>query len=204
MRLWKNGPRKKSALPKGGASAAPAQADAPSADALAAEVQQLREQAAALEATLQEARQQHAAQVKRMLLGVIDAIDAFERVFASIKSKEDQVTPQMKLWVGNFRTILRLLQKVLTDNEAVAIQNLEGGFDAQWHQAFETVESATHAEGAIVEEVQKGYVWRDQILRKTSVVVACKAASPPAETATNRAQAEGPAPVDGGAASDHV
>ncbi len=145
-------------------------------EALEPEPQKLREQVTLLEVSLQEARQQ-VSDTKRILLGIIDAIDAFERVFESIRAKEDQVTPQMKLWIGNFRTVLRLLSKVLADHGAFPIQNLEGGFDAHWHQAFETVGDSTEPDGTILQEIQKGYVWRDQILRKASVVVACKAAT---------------------------
>jgi molecular chaperone GrpE len=60
-------------------------------------------------------------------------------------------------------------------------------FDAQYHQAFATIETAEHPPGAIVEVFRKGWLYGDQVLRHAQVRVA---AAPKV--------AEPPAPADGG------
>lgn len=109
--------------------------------------------------------------LQRLLLAIVEVNDAFERVFQAIRAKEDFVTPQMKIWMGNFRTVRRLLEKVLTENGVVRIENLDQGFDPTWHKVAGVVVDASKPEGAIVEEVLKGYLWQNQILRKAEVVV---------------------------------
>ena len=44
-------------------------------------------------------------------------------------------------------------------------------FDPQWHKVAEIVVDETKPEGTIVEELKKGFLWRNQILRKAEVVV---------------------------------
>lgn len=120
---------------------------------------------------VEERDRQHRDSAKAVLLGVIEVVDAFERVFCSIQAKQDLVTPQMKIWVGNFRTVRRLLEKILAEQGVVKIENLDQGFDPHWHKVAEIVADSTKPEGTILGEVVCGYVWRKHLLRKAEVIV---------------------------------
>jgi len=108
---------------------------------------------------------------KKLLLSLLDIMDSFERVFDAVHNKPDLVTKQMKKWIANFRTIHRMLRQVLSDQGVTRIENLDQGFDPQWHKVLETVDDPAQEEGAITEEVKAGYVWHGVILRKAEVMV---------------------------------
>lgn len=109
--------------------------------------------------------------VEEILLRILEAIDAFERVFRSIHARQDEVSRQMKIWVGNFRTVKRLLDALLEQEGVKPIENLQGGFDPHWHKVADTVSDPSEPDGAIVEETRRGYVRGTKILRKSEVVV---------------------------------
>ena len=108
---------------------------------------------------------------KRILLELIEILDAFERVFAAIKEKQDLVNRQMKKWISNFRTIRRLLENLLYEKGVRAIENLDDGFDPKWHKAVSIVSDPDKPDDTIVDQVASGYVWRNEILRKAEVIV---------------------------------
>jgi molecular chaperone GrpE (heat shock protein) len=110
-------------------------------------------------------------EVKSILLALIDILDAFERVFEAVGSKQDLINRQMKKWIGNFRTIRRLLENLLYEEGVRAIENLDDGFDPKWHRAVDTISDPGKPDGTIVEQVQKGYFWHNAMLRKAEVIV---------------------------------
>lgn len=131
----------------------------------------LAETAAKLRSELDELCARHAKDTERLLLGVVEAVDAMDRVFASIRERDGELKEQMKLWVGNFRTVRRLLLRSLGDQQVFLLESGNESFDPEKHHAFDTKVDATHAEGTILEEIQPGYVWGDRVLRKAQVVV---------------------------------
>lgn len=120
---------------------------------------------------LSEARKQNEETQRQFLLEALDVLDAFDRVFRHIHEKEDQVTKQMKIWISNFRTVRRMLEKMLTEHSVVPILNLDGGFDPVWHRAVETVNDPSRPDGSIIEQVRCGYLWKETILRKAELVI---------------------------------
>lgn len=117
----------------------------------------------AAEAAQRRAQSQH-------LLALLEVMDAFERVFRNVQARDDQLTPQFRKWIGNFRTICRMLGDALAEQGVARIENLDRGFDPVWHKAVETIVDPGRTEGEVVEEVRAGYMWRDQVLRKSEVV----------------------------------
>lgn len=144
---------------------------APALDVLSADAGALLREAAELKLAASEAKRAEEKRIEKLLLQILDANDGFERVFRGVQSKEDQVTKQMKIWLGNFRTVRRLLENILEEHGVTPIQNLDQGFDPQWHKAAETIADASRAEGTIVEEIRRGYLRGKEILRKSDVVV---------------------------------
>lgn len=140
-------------------------------DAMSADVGRLLREIAELKLAAGEAKRDEEKRLEKLLLDILDAIDGFERVFRAVHAKESEVTKQMKIWLGNFRTIRRLLDNILEANGVTPIVNAEGTFDPQWHKVAETVEDPSRADGTIVEEVRRGYLRGTNILRKSEVVV---------------------------------
>jgi molecular chaperone GrpE len=130
----------------------------------------MREAAAGRLAAGEEGRR-HAEETRKRLLSVLAVTDAFDRVFRSIRDKEAEVTPQMKVWVGNFRTVRRLLDRILSDEGVTRIEDGGRGFDPAVHVAAEAVEDPERAEGTVLEELQPGYLWRGEVLRKAQLRV---------------------------------
>jgi len=117
------------------------------------------------------AKESNRTEKRRLLLAILEIMDAFERIFRSIHAKQDKVTPQMKKWVGNFRTIHRMLRGILAEEGVTRIENLERGFDPNWHRAIEAIQDKSRPEGTIAEETRAGYVWHEEVLRKAEVIV---------------------------------
>ena len=124
-----------------------------------------------LEFELSEKEKQNTEKTKRLLLSIIEVLDAFYRVFRNIRAKQDKVNPQMKKWIGNFRTVRRMLNNILAEQGVSAIENLDNGFDPHWHKVGEFVVDHSKSNGTIVDEILKGYVWHNQILRKSEASV---------------------------------
>lgn len=135
------------------------------------DIRRLMVQLSEARTALRQNEAQYIESTKALFLELIEVLDAFERVFRNIGAKAGQVTPQMKTWIGNFRTVRRLLDKPLAEQGVVKIENLDAGFDPHWHRVAEVVGDPTKPEGTIVDEVKAGYVWRGQVLRKAEVIV---------------------------------
>ena len=140
-------------------------------DAISADIGRLLREIAELKLAMTEAKRDEDKRLEKLLLEILDAIDGFERVFRAVQTKESEVTKQMKIWLGNFKTIRRMLDNILDAHGVTPIVSPEGGFDPQWHKAAETVEDPSRADGTIVEEVRKGYLRGKNILRKSEVIV---------------------------------
>ena len=109
---------------------------------------------------------------ERLLLKQIEIMDAFERVLGHIEAKLDDADKQTKIWIGNFRTIYKVLKRSLKDEGIVPIE-------APARKAvpgFHTIEGTRIVDGVedltIVEELEKGYMWHNRPIRKARVIVA--------------------------------
>lgn len=106
----------------------------------------------------------------RLLLSMLDVLDSFERVFGNIEPREATADPQARIWVGNFRTVRRVLENHLRDLGVVRIEAPEGKVVPGLHTVSETREQLDLDDEVIVEELQRGYLWRNRVLRKSTVI----------------------------------
>lgn len=146
----------------------------PSEDPLAAldnDIRKLMREAAEARFAAQEQKRAATESEQRILLSLLNVDDAFDRVFKAVEAKQDQVTPQMKIWLGNFRSARRLLQKLIDEQGVKPIDTATGEFDPVWHVATETVADPDRPAGTIVQVLRRGYVRDNHILRKAEVIV---------------------------------
>lgn len=105
--------------------------------------------------------------VKNVLADLLPVLDNFERaVHASASSQDIQ---NLKIGV---EFILQQLHEVLRSHGVEPIEAAGQKFDPQFHEAQEEVPSDEHESGTILDETQRGYRYKDQVLRPTIVKVA--------------------------------
>ena len=95
-----------------------------------------------------------------LLQDLIGIVDDFDRAFSSPAHNN-----------GGFELIYKSLQKLL---EKYGVQEMKptGHFDPMMQEAIMQVESPDHAAGDIVNVLQKGYLFKGEVLRPAKVSVA--------------------------------
>jgi molecular chaperone GrpE len=110
-------------------------------------------------------------EMKNSFLKMLEVADAFDRVFENIKNKEADMNRQMRIWVGNFKSVARLLSIGLKECGVHPIEAPAGKAVPGLHTIVDTKESPGMEADTILEEIEKGYLWHDGILRKAKVIV---------------------------------
>ncbi len=108
---------------------------------------------------------QYTAQVN-LLLPLLIIVDDFERALEQQNAASD-----MHTWTEGIKMIYTSLLKYLASVGVEPIKQYEN-FDPELHEALTSVASDTHASGAIVSVLQKGYLFKGQPLRPAKVSVA--------------------------------
>lgn len=108
--------------------------------------------------------------IKKILLDIIEGVDAFENVFKNVNMRENTLDQQTRILIGNFRTVYRLLLRSLKTVGVVPIEVIVGEkADPHWHTVAEVSEDFKRDNETIIEEIKKGYVWNGKILRTAEV-----------------------------------
>ena len=98
---------------------------------------------------------------------LLPVVDNFERGFKSITDEEKE-TPFAK----GMDMVYRQMIKMLDDLEVKPIEAVGLEFNPDFHNAVMHVEDESAGEGIIVEEFEKGYTYRDTVIRHSMVKVA--------------------------------
>ncbi len=96
---------------------------------------------------------------------ILPVLDNFERGLAAAKDPEDP-------FVDGMNKIYKQFTTVLTDLGVTAIEAVGKEFDPNLHNAVMHVEDETAGENIVVEEFQKGYMYKDSVVRHSMVKVA--------------------------------
>jgi len=98
---------------------------------------------------------------------VLPVVDNFERGLATV-SDEDKGTP----FVDGMDKIYKQFLKVLDDAGVKPIEAVGVEFNPDYHNAVMHIEDDSYGENIIVEELQKGYTYRESVVRHSMVKVA--------------------------------
>ena len=98
---------------------------------------------------------------------LLPVVDNFERGFKSITDEEKE-TPFAK----GMDMVYRQMIKMLEDLEVKPIEAVGLEFNPDFHNAVMHVEDESAGEEIIVEEFEKGYTYRDTVIRHSMVKVA--------------------------------
>jgi molecular chaperone GrpE len=120
---------------------------------------------------------------------LLPALDSLERAFRTLPE-----TLQHLSWIDGIALVEMQLRRALEAQGVTPFEPKAGdSLDPARHQAISQLESAHHPDGAVVEVVQRGYVWRGQVLRPALVSVARPpGAAPDATTAGATTSGNGP------------
>jgi molecular chaperone GrpE len=106
-----------------------------------------------------------------------DYLDALQRLKAEFDNFRKRTARDREgIALAATRDVVRDLLPVMDNLErAVAALGDHGeAFDPTVHEAIAAVPSADHADGAVIEVVEKGYRHADHVLRPTRVVIAAR------------------------------
>ena len=98
-----------------------------------------------------------------LMLNLLPVLDDLERAFISVPPRLAKLS-----WVDGIRLIERKLWASLEAQGLSQIKALGEPFDPNLHEA---VRQDKGKEGMVIEEVQKGYILNDRVIRPTMVVV---------------------------------
>ena len=98
---------------------------------------------------------------------LLPVLDNFERGLASVP--EDEMESP---FADGMNMIYKQFTKLLEDMGVTPIEALGKEFDPNFHNAVMQVESEEYEEGIVAQELQKGYMYHDMVLRHSMVAVA--------------------------------
>ncbi|MEC0202546.1 nucleotide exchange factor GrpE [Paenibacillus lautus] len=102
----------------------------------------------------------------KLITELLPVIDNFER---ALQASEEN--PEFESFSKGVSMIFRQLESVLATEGLTAMKSVGEPFNPEYHQAIMQVESDEYEEGIVVEEVQKGYMLKDKVLRPAMVKV---------------------------------
>lgn len=102
----------------------------------------------------------------KLIEQLLPVIDNFERALLASKENKDY-----DALAKGIDMTFRQLSQVLAAEGLTAMETVGTPFNPEFHQAIMQVESDEYEEGIIVEEVQKGYMLKDKVLRPAMVKV---------------------------------
>ena len=112
----------------------------------------------------------HHAQTKTLLLNILEVLDDFDRKFNNIGLKIQEADEQTKIWINYFKSTKKMLVNVIREMGVVEIETIGLKAVAGSHFTVEGVPRKGMEEEIIIEELKKGYFWKNEILRKSEVI----------------------------------
>ena len=97
---------------------------------------------------------------------ILPVVDNFERGLAAL-SEEEQKTP----FAEGMNMVYKQLMTELEKLEVKPIEAVGKEFDPNLHNAVMQVESEEYESGIVAQELQKGYTYRDTVVRHSMVSV---------------------------------
>lgn len=104
---------------------------------------------------------------QRLLKRLLDVLDSFDAGFKTIPAQFKN-----EPWVEGMRAVERLMLQILEQEGVTPIDAKGKLFDPNFHEAMFYEPSAGASEGQILDELQRGYMLQDRVLRPTRVKVA--------------------------------
>ncbi|MGD9676798.1 MAG: nucleotide exchange factor GrpE [Vulcanibacillus sp.] len=102
----------------------------------------------------------------QLIKSLLPACDNFERAIKAAKENDN-----LDSLLQGIEMVYRQIEDVLTNEGLKEIESLGKSFNPEYHQAVMQVESEEHEAGVIIEELQKGYLFKGRVIRPSMVKV---------------------------------
>lgn len=120
-----------------------------------------------------EAEQNRLYQALPLVKDLLPGLDNLQRALAAAESTDDT-----NGLLEGVRMVAQQFQDALASHSVVPIEALGEPFDPHLHEALGQIPSPDHPPMVVIEEVQRGYVLHDRVVRPSKVIVS---SGPPAE-----------------------
>ena len=118
-------------------------------------------------------------------------LDNIECAIVSFKNDESLKNNKgLKKIIDGIEIVKKDLVASFKKNGSEAIECINKKFDPNFHQAILEVEDFTKEAGTVIQEIQKGYMMKDRLLRPSLVGVTKKREQKDKETKTNETKSE--------------
>ncbi|MCK4421292.1 nucleotide exchange factor GrpE [candidate division WOR-3 bacterium] len=106
--------------------------------------------------------------VEKIIQELLSVLDDFGRAFNALKTEENEGNDHFK---EGMRLIHSKLKNILNIYQVESFDSIGEQFDPARHEALHVIE-CEEKEGTIIDEIEKGYLIKDKLLRPARVVVA--------------------------------
>jgi len=104
-----------------------------------------------------------------VLDNVLDVVSDVERALTELRKKEQM--HDQAVWLSGFELIQKSLHKLLQQYDVQEITQIKT-FDPQLHEALLHVKSPEHQSGDVISVMEKGFMFKGNVLRPAKVSVA--------------------------------
>jgi len=121
----------------------------------------------------------------------LSLLDNIDRAIASFKNDATlKNNKDIDKFIEGIEIVKKDLVSIFKKNNIEAIECINKKFDPNFHQAMLEVEDNTKEVGIVIQEIQKGYMMNDRLLRPSLVGVTKKREQKNKETKTNEVKNE--------------
>ena len=121
----------------------------------------------------------------------LSLLDNIDRAINSFKNDDTlKNNKDLNKIIEGIEIVKKDLVSIFKKNNIEAIECLNKKFDPNFHQAILEVEDITKEAGTVIQEIQKGYMMKDRLLRPSLVGVTKKREQNDKETKTNDTKSE--------------
>jgi molecular chaperone GrpE len=122
---------------------------------------------------------------EKLLKELMPVLDNLERALSHVKDSSER-SP----WIEGVELTYRQFLDVLKKFGVTPIASVGESFDPSRHQAVTYFDTNEHPENHVAEELQKGYLYYERVLRPSMVAVARKPSHSPVTEAPEKKEAE--------------
>ena len=121
----------------------------------------------------------------------LSLLDNIDRAINSFKNDDAlKNNKDLDKIIEGIEIVKKDLVSIFKKNSIEAIECLNKKFDPNFHQAMLEIEDNTKEAGTVIQEIQKGYMMKDRLLRPSLVGVTKKREQKDKETKTNETKSE--------------
>ena len=121
----------------------------------------------------------------------LSLLDNIDRAINSFKNDDAlKNNKDLNKIIEGIEIVKKDLVSIFKKNNIEAIECLDKKFDPNFHQAILEIDDNTKEAGTVIQEIQKGYMMKDRLLRPSLVGVTKKREQKDKETKTNETKSE--------------